>query len=174
MQWTRKERVEMMKTGGLKGVVGYMGAGFGGEQWNAIVDSWALAIAEAGEVRGLAEGEVTFPALIRRCSAAIKKGVAWSFFSMVSYVQLFLKSVVYVLFPFLLITETYIYRHSYCRSPTRKRPLSVRRLWELEVKTLSSPTYEPPSYKTFEDYYTLGGKYATVAAGGSSFFCLSK
>ena len=34
VQWSRKERVEMMKTGGLKGVIGYMGAGFGGERWD--------------------------------------------------------------------------------------------------------------------------------------------
>lgn len=102
VQWTRKERVEMMKTGGLKGVVAYMGAGFGGDQWGATVDSWAFAVAEAGEVQSMPGEGITLPALLRRCSAAIKKGVASSFFSMVSYLQLFLKTMVSV---FLYLSE---------------------------------------------------------------------
>lgn len=96
IRWTRKEKVEMMKTGGLKGVVGLMGAGFGGAGWETTVDSWAYAVANAGEFESLAEG-VTFPILIQRCSASIQKGIAASFFSMVSYVQLFLKAITYVL-----------------------------------------------------------------------------
>lgn len=46
--------------------------------------------------------------------------------------------------------------------------LSIRELWEREVETLRSPTFNPPVLRTFEDWYTLGGKYATVAAGGWS------
>lgn len=46
--------------------------------------------------------------------------------------------------------------------------LPVRKLWEREVEILKSPTFDPPSYRTFEDWCTLGGKYATVAAGGKS------
>lgn len=96
VQWTRKAKVEMMRTGGLKGVVGYMGAGFGGTSWATTVDSWAKAVVEAGELESVSEG-VSFPVLIRRCSVSIQRGVAASFFAMVSYVQLFLKAMRYVL-----------------------------------------------------------------------------
>lgn len=47
--------------------------------------------------------------------------------------------------------------------------LPVRELWAREVEILKSPTFEPPSHRTFEDWCTLGGKYATVAAGGKSY-----
>ena len=99
VKWTRKEKLNMMRTGGLQGILGLMAAGYGGDRWNETVQSWATSLKSSAVMHPLYdEGEISILALVERCSLAVKKGLVASFSTMVSYSQLFIKALQYVFF----------------------------------------------------------------------------
>lgn len=90
--WEKADRVAILKTGGVDGLVGMMGTGSncgGAASWEGRVDSWIAGIKERS-----ADSQDSFStvvSLVKACEEADQSGIVADFMIMLRHIHLFLK-----------------------------------------------------------------------------------